>query len=70
MRAVRRTISLFTGVGGLDVGLEAAGFGVAVAVEIDREAVHAIRKNRDWTVIENDGRPLPIERIPSKTLLR
>jgi DNA (cytosine-5)-methyltransferase 1 len=67
---VRRTISLFTGVGGLDLGLEAAGFAVAVAAECDRDAVEAIRKNRDWLVIQDGGRPLPLEEISSRTLLK
>ena len=49
------TISLFTGVGGLDFGFEAAGFCTAVAVEMDRAACRAIRRNRPhWNVIEKD----------------
>src|SRR5262245_12475054 len=70
MHSVRRTISLFTGVGGLDLGLEAAGFEVAVAVEMDRDAVKVLRANRDWPVIEGRDGPKPIETISSKELLR
>lgn len=39
-------ISLFSGGMGLDLGLETAGFEIAVAVECDSQAVETIRKNR------------------------
>ena len=39
-------ISLFSGAMGLDLGLERAGFEIAVAVECDRFAVETIRHNR------------------------
>jgi len=51
---MRRVISLYTGAGGLDLGFEAAGFEVAVALELDAEAVTTLRRNRDWPVIEGD----------------
>ena len=48
-------ISLYTGVGGLDFGFEAAGFRTAVAVEFDPVACRTIRQNRpSWKVIERD----------------
>jgi DNA (cytosine-5)-methyltransferase 1 len=47
-------ISLFTGVGGLDFGLEAAGFETAVAVEFDPTACRTIRLNRRWPLVERD----------------
>lgn len=49
-----KTISLFSGIGGLDFGFEAAGFGTAVALELDRTSCRTIRLNRDWPVIEAD----------------
>ncbi len=47
-------ISLFSGVGGLDLGFEAAGFRTAVALEMDRVCCQTMRLNRDWPVIESD----------------
>jgi DNA (cytosine-5)-methyltransferase 1 len=48
-------ISLYTGVGGLDFGFEAAGFHTAAAVEFDEVACRTLRLNRpDWGIIEGD----------------
>ena len=44
----RPAISLFTGAGGLDIGLEKAGFGVSLCVEADRTCRETIRKNHRW----------------------
>lgn len=49
-----RVISLYTGVGGLDFGFEAAGFETAVAVELDPVACRVLRKNRPWPILEGD----------------
>ena len=67
MRGSRPTaVSLYTGVGGLDYGFEAAGFRTAVAVEIDPDACTALRANRPhWPVIETD-----VHALPSAALLK
>jgi DNA (cytosine-5)-methyltransferase 1 len=57
-------ISLFSGVGGLDYGFEAAGFETAVAVEMDHACCVSLRANRSWPVIERD-----IFEVTSKELL-
>ena len=44
-RSNRSLISLFTGAGGLDVGLEAAGFSVSLCVEIDKDAQETLKKD-------------------------
>ena len=60
----RRAISLFTGAGGLDLGFEAAGFDVSVAVEMDVDCVATLRRNREWPVV-----PRSIHEISSQELL-
>lgn len=59
-------ISLYTGVGGLDFGFEAAGFHTGAAVELDAAACRMVRRNRpEWGLIEGD-----IHDISSDTILR
>ncbi len=59
-----KTISLFTGAMGLDLGLEEAGFSVAACVEMDGPSCRTIRANRpDAPVVEGDIRRLEPQRI-------
>src|SRR5690349_10245460 len=62
---MRTAISLYTGVGGLDFGFEAAGFRTAACVEMDSVACRTVRNNRRWEVIEGD-----IHLVPSKDILQ
>lgn len=59
-------LSLFSGAGGLDLGVEAAGFRVAAAVEVDHDAADALEKNfphLESGVIRDDILTMPTEQL-------
>ncbi len=60
-----RVISLYSGAGGLDYGIEAAGFETVVALEMDNWCCQTLRANREWAVIE-----AKVEDVPSATILK
>jgi len=60
-----KAISLYTGVGGLDFGFEAAGFETVAAVEMDPVACRTIRLNRRWSVLEGK-----VQDITSRDILK
>lgn len=60
-----KVISLFSGAGGLDYGLEAAGFTFGAGVEMDADCVATLRKSRpDWPVLNRS-----IFDVPTRELL-
>ncbi len=65
-RRSRTVISLFTGAGGLDLGLEVAGFNIAACVEIDVASRETLRTNRPaWKLVE----PGDIHRVSPEQVL-
>jgi DNA (cytosine-5)-methyltransferase 1 len=61
-----KVISLFTGAGGLDYGIEAAGFDTTVAIEMDGWCCKTLRHNRpEWKVLEGK-----VEDYSSKEILK
>lgn len=64
-------ISLYTGVGGLDFGFEAAGFKTVTAVELDPVACRTVRLNRlQWRLLEGDIHTIGSQAILAGTGLR
>lgn len=60
-------LSLFTGAGGLDLGLEAAGFETRLCVEIDEDARSTLHRNRPaWKLAE----PGDIHQLKPKAILK
>ena len=51
----RSLLSLFTGAGGLDLGLEAAGFSPALCVEIDEDSRETLKLNRRGWKLSQPG---------------
>ena len=66
-----KTLSLFSGIGGLDFGFEAAGFDTGVALEMDKIACKTLRLNRPaWEVIEADVNHIPSEQLLDQASLK
>jgi DNA (cytosine-5)-methyltransferase 1 len=62
----RLALSLFTGAGGLDLGLEAAGFSISICVEADEDARRTLMANcSSWKL----AKPKDIYKIEPDELL-
>lgn len=60
-----KIISLFSGAGGLDLGLQQAGNNIIWANDIDPDAVATYRKNIGNHIVEADIKDLDIDAIPN-----
>jgi DNA (cytosine-5)-methyltransferase 1 len=66
-----RVISLFSGAGGIDYGLEAAGFETAVALEMNHDCCVTLARSRPkWRVIEDDIMNVSSEKLLDTAGLR
>ncbi|MBL4743605.1 MAG: DNA cytosine methyltransferase [Cycloclasticus sp.] len=68
-----KVISLFTGTGGFDIGLEQAGFSTVACVEIDEHCRETLRHNKpEWVLLDkgDDRMPGDIRKITSKEILK
>lgn len=74
MEKMRKVISLYTGAGGLDLGLEAAGFTTTVAVEYNAPACRTLRANRSeerpWEVVEGSIHDVTSEHLAERGRVR
>ena len=64
-----RTVSLFSGIGGLDQGFIQAGFDVIWANDFDKYAVQTYRANYDTPILQGDINTVPLEDIPDFDVL-
>ena len=60
-----KIISLFSGAGGLDLGLQQAGNNIIWANDIDPDAVATYRKNIGNHIVEADIKDLDIDSLPN-----
>jgi DNA (cytosine-5)-methyltransferase 1 len=69
-RARPKAIGIFSGLGGLDIGIQAAGFRIALAVERDPVCCQTLRVNHPWKVLEKDLEATPPDEILKAANLR
>ena len=64
-------VSLFSGAGGLDIGLENAGFETLACIELDKDCRATLRHNRpNWRLINGDETPGDVRGVSGTRTLR
>ena len=62
-------IELFAGAGGMAIGLEKAGFETKLLVDIDKDCVATLKKNRPkWNVVQGDIQKIDFKGIEHELL--
>ncbi len=64
---MHKVISLFSGAGGLDIGLKTAGFDIVIAVENDSDSIQTLCNNWPQTII---SKPSDITKLSAKSILK
>ena len=65
-----RVASLFSGIGGIDLGFQQAGFDIVWANEFDKDAAHTYRRNLGGEhLVEKDIRAVDVNTIPDFDVL-
>lgn len=65
-----KAVSLFTGAGGLDLGLESAGFDTIAAIEMDQDAVRSLKYNRDWLIFDKNIHDVSSQKLMSEANIK
>jgi DNA (cytosine-5)-methyltransferase 1 len=65
-----KTVSIYSGAGGLDYGFEVAGFQTRVCIDFDADACATLTANRPWPVLEADVMELPLSKILETAALK
>lgn len=64
-----KTISLFSGGGGLDLGFKQIGFDIIFAIDNDKEAVASYKKNLGEEIIYEDINKINVKELPKADLV-
>lgn len=65
-----KVCSLFSGIGGIDLGFQQAGFDIVWANEFDKDAAHTYRRNLGGEhLVEKDIRTVDVNTIPNFDVL-